>query len=240
MIAAIMQPYFFPYVGYFQLMKAVDVFVFYDDVQYMKGGWINRNRILVDGEPVWLTLPVRRASITLPINQRHYLLDGEEICAIRQRLRVSYEKAPAYAETFSTLNELLAFDDSNVAKFNMNLLTVLARKLDINCRFVASSELDKTPGLKGQGKVIDICRRLGATRYVNSIGGFDLYDPQGFRRAGVELSFLRARTTNYAQAGQSHVPFLSIIDALMFNSFERTTPLLHEYDAITPTLAEQQ
>jgi len=239
-IAAIMQPYFFPYIGYFQLMKVADVFVFYDDVQYMKGGWINRNRILLDGEPVWLTLPVRRASITLPINQRHYLLDNDQINAIMHRLRVSYEETPAYAQVLPTLNDLFAFDGSNVAAFNMNLLTELARKLDINCQFVASSELEKTPGLKGQEKVIDVCRRLGATEYINSIGGFDLYDQHAFRQSGVELSFLRARTTNYAQAGKSHVPFLSIIDVLMFNSFERTKPLLDEYDAIAPSRAEQQ
>jgi hypothetical protein len=239
-IAAIMQPYFFPYIGYFQLMKAVDVFVFYDDVQYMKGGWINRNRILADGEPAWLTLPVRRASVTLPINQRHYLLDGEEISTIKQRLRTSYEKAPFYAQTFPLLSELLDFDDSNVAFFNMHLLIALAGELDINCRFVKSSELDKTPHLKGQEKVLDVCRRLGVTQYVNSIGGFDLYDPQAFAEAGMELSFLHARATDYAQAGQAHVPFLSIIDVLMFKSFEGTKPLLREYDAIAPGIAEQQ
>jgi hypothetical protein len=239
-IAAIMQPYFFPYIGYFQLMKAVDVFVFYDDAQYMKGGWINRNRILVNGGPSWLTLPIRRASVTLPINQRHYLLDGGEISAIQQRLRDSYEEAPAYVASFPMLSELLNFEDSNVAAYNKHLLAVLASRLDIKCRFVASSELDKTPGLKGQQKVVDICRRLGITHYINSIGGLDLYDPQIFRRAGIELSFLRARPVTYTQAGQPHVPFLAIIDVLMFNSFEQTKPLLNEFDSIAPCSVEQQ
>ena len=240
MIAAIMQPYFFPYIGYFQLMKAVDVFVFYDDAQYMKGGWINRNRILVNGEPFWLTLPARGAQLTLPINERHYLLDGDRIGGIKQRLRTSYARAPAFKETFPVLCELLDFHDANVATFNEHLLTVLARKLGIICKFVVSSDLVKTPDLKGQEKVIDICRRLGATRYVNPIGGIDLYDPCAFSRVGIDLAFLRARPTHYAQAGQPHIPFLSIIDVLMFNSCEHTKGLLRDYEAITPALTGPQ
>ena len=234
MIVAVMQPYFFPYIGYFQLMNAVNVFVIYDDAQYMKGGWINRNRILVNGAPGWLTLPVKRASLSLPINLRQYLLEGDNVRKIKEQLRASYASAPAFGEVFSMVCELLNFKDSNVAAFNANLLTLLAKRLGIASRVVLSSELEKAPGLKGQDKVIDICKRLGATCYANPIGGLALYDPLAFMQSGIALTFLRARPTSYLQAGQPHVPFLSIIDVLMFNSREQAIKLLIESDTVNP------
>jgi hypothetical protein len=231
-IAAVMQPYFFPYLGYFQLMQAVDLFVFYDDAQYMKGGWVNRNRILVDGEPAWLTLPVRRASLSLPINQRHYLLDGEGIGQIKQRLRASYAKAPAYDEICPLICNLLDYADSNVPAFNANLLTTLARKLGITCAFEMSSAIDKGAGLRGEAKVIDLCQRVGASHYVNAIGGMGLYDVDHFDAIGLRLSFLRtAAPPLQLDAGPQH---LSIVHLLMINGFDATLSLLDEYEVMDP------
>jgi hypothetical protein len=154
-----MQPYLFPYIGYFQLMKAVDVFVFHDDVQYIKAGWVNRNRILLNGEASWLTLPVRKGASSLAINQRHYVLDADAVDSIEKRLRGCYSKAPEYTEAYPFLSELLAYPNSNVAAFNSSLLTALARKLGILCTFARASDFDVPVGSKGQDKVIELCRR---------------------------------------------------------------------------------
>lgn len=227
MIAAIMQPYFFPYIGYFQLMNAVDCFVFYDDVQYMKGGWVNRNRIRVDNEGKWLTFPVERASLSLPICQRRYIL-GKEIVNARESIRAAYRFAPAFSEVAPVLFRLLEYPDANVAAFNVNLLTELAHRLEIRCRFVTSSKIEKSVGLKGEERVIDLCQQIGADRYINPIGGIDLYDSARFQEAGIQLAFLR--TTVEPQPLSSGSAQLSIIDTLFQKGFAGATSLLKAYE----------
>jgi hypothetical protein len=238
-VAAIMQPYFFPYLGYFQLMRAVDVFVIYDDVQYMKGGWINRNRILSNGRPSWFTLPVQRDSLSLQINCRHYL-PSLWTNKLKQQLHLSYARAPEYGQVYPLVCGLLDFADSNVAVFNTNLLTTLASKLCISCKFVVSSALAKAANLKGQDRVIDLCQRIGATQYVNPISGSSLYDSHAFARAGLDLVFLRPGLPEYLQFGAAHVPYLSIIDVLMFNSTRRTSEMLGGYQLAKPELPTTQ
>jgi hypothetical protein len=232
MIVAVMQPYFFPYIGYFQLMRAVDVFVLYDDVQYMKGGWINRNLIRIGNAPAWLTLPVHKASISLPINQRQYQLDESNIQGTQRRLQAAYAKVPGYEETAAFVDGLLAFPDPNVAAFNANLLEQVARRLAIGCRFVASSSISKPAGLKGEARLIDLCARLGASHYVNSIGGLTLYDAAAFAEAGLELRFLSTISSpSFLESGMRH---LSIIDGLMREGFGGTAARLEEYELISP------
>jgi len=218
MIVAILQPYFFPYIGYFQLMQAVDVVVIYDDAQYMKGGWINRNRIRYCGKPIWLTLPVRRDRRELPINQREYLLAGGDAAQqIERRLQASYAGAPCYDEAMPVVSALLEWGEANVAAFNAHLLMALARQLGIGCRVELSSRIDKPAELKGQARVIDLCQRIGANHYVNPIGGTELYDRESFERVGMQLSFLRTLTPPAELAeGPQH---LSIIDGLVNEGF---------------------
>lgn len=226
-----MQPYFFPYIGYFQLMQAVDVFVIYDDAQYMKGGWVNRNRIRCGDKSSWLTLPVRRQSRELPINQREYMLaDGDAVQQIERRLQASYAKAPFFEEAMSVVTALLACGEANVAAFNARLLTELARRLGIGCRFEASSQIGKADGLKGQAIVLDLCQRIGASHYINPIGGLDLYDRESFDHAGIGLSFLR--TTTPAVKLADGVRHLSIIDGLMRVGFAGERSLLPQYEVL--------
>jgi hypothetical protein len=226
MIAAIMQPYFFPYIGYFQLMHAVDTFVIYDDAQYMKGGWINRNRIRNGGTTAWLTLPVHAARLELPINQREYVLE-EGVARVRGQLRAAYRKAPCRAEAGEAVDEVLGFGDANVAAFNAHLLQALARRLGIACRFLPASRLGASAGLRGQARVIDLCRRVGADHYVNPIGGTALYDAASFDAAGLRLSFLRTTVPPEALAdGPQH---LSILDGLMREGFAACRARLGDY-----------
>lgn len=231
MIVAIMQPYFFPYIGYFQLMRACDVFVVLDDVQYMKGGWINRNRILLGGQPHWLTCPVVKDSVTLNINQRLYKRE-EGARSVVAAVENAYRKAPHAAQTLADVRTIMEFPDPNVAAFNTHLLRHLHARLGLTSKLLISSQLDKTPALTGEARVIDICRRLGATKYVNAIGGLDLYDRRRFAVAGMELSFLKAKSVPYPQFGGEFVPFLSILDVLMFNAPDDVGRLLEGFDLI--------
>lgn len=232
MIVAVMQPYLFPYIGYFQLMHAVDCFVFHDDVQYIKGGWINRNRILMNGDPTWITLPVTKASAYLAINQRHYRDPSENGAAIVRKLRAHYAKAPHFHDTMALVEACMDCTNDNVADFNQQALRRLSEALGITCRFEMASRLDFPKHLKGEERVIAICRSLGADRYINPIGGLDLYDNKVFQDAGMSLRFLRAEPSAYPQITAPHVPFLSIIDVLMFNTMAQARTLLDTYKIV--------
>jgi hypothetical protein len=229
MIVSIMQPYFFPYIGYFQLIAHSDTFVLFDDVQYIKRGWVNRNRILSYGKPAWMTLPVLYGPHYLPICARSYQLDA--ICVRRciRQIEVAYQRAPHFDAVFPLVRELIQYPDHNVATFNVNLLRRLSEYLGIAPRFLLASELDKDQRLAGQELVVDICRRLGATHYVNPIGGTQLYQSSRFARDGIELGFLRSTAEAYPQFGYEPVNSLSIIDVLMFNSPDRIQELMHHY-----------
>jgi hypothetical protein len=234
MIVAIMQPYFFPYIGYFQLMKAVDCFVFYDDAQYIKGGWVNRNRILRDGCAAWWTFPIDRDDYRLPIHQRRYARSPDQVRSLVGKLSGAYRDAPHVASTLALAADYLDDDHAVVSTFNQAHLADIARRLDIRCEFLVSSQLEQDRALAGEARVIDLCRRLGATRYLNSMGGSGLYDAAAFASAGIELGFVQPATTDYPQLGQPHVPFLSIIDVLMFNSVEQLRAMLDRYAIVQP------
>ncbi|MFS8063614.1 MAG: WbqC family protein [Luteimonas sp.] len=227
---ALMQPYFFPYLGYFQLMHAVDCFVFYDDAQFMKGGWVNRNRLLVDGRPGWWTFPVVHASHRLPICGREYRSAPAQTARLIAQVEHAYRLAPHFGSMFPRIAGYLGSPQSNVAAFNQAHLESLARDMGLRCRFLASSELVPGTTLGGQAKVIEICRALGATHYINSPGGQALYDADVFADAGLQLGFLHPRPEPYPQFGQPHAASLSIVDALMFNDPEHMRQLLRQYD----------
>lgn len=228
MKVAIMQPYFFPYIGYFQLMDAVDLFVFYDDAQYMKGGWLNRNRILRDGTPAWWTYPIVRDDFRLPIRERRYGRSEDQIASLAGKLEGAYRRAPHYADAMPVIAQHLAHGDDSVSRFNQAHLEGLAGTLGIACRFERSSEIEHDDSLSGQDRVIELCRRVGATHYFNAIGGQSLYDPAAFADAGVALSFVQPGNVSYPQFDDAPVPYLSIVDVLMFNTPAQAQGLLRE------------
>ena len=230
MIIAAMQPYLLPYLGYFQLIAAVDCFVVCDDYQYRRHGWINRNRILKRGQPHLVTLPVRRASHRLPINQR-YFMDCEDR-ERRRRLKNfahAYGRAPHVEETLSLIEGILGFSDLNVARFIDAALRRVCDHIRIRTPFTASSALNLDPALRGQDRTIGICQELGATTFINPGGGASLLDRSGFAAAGITLKFLETNSIRYPQFGGSFVPKLAIIDVLMFNDRPAVEALLTEY-----------
>jgi hypothetical protein len=233
MKVAIMQPYFFPYIGYFQLIAASNVFVLHDDVQYIMGGWVNRNRILLNGEDRMITFPVQKAAYILPINARSYVSNNQGLKHLVNQVKQAYAKASGYRQVFPLVEELLMSPDRNVARFNENLIRRICDFIGIKTSIITSSSLAKDESLRGQERVLDICQRVGATDYTNPIGGAKLYHREVFRSCGITLHFLVAQDERYRQHGEKWVPFLSIIDVLMFNSVQEVQRLLSKYRLLT-------
>lgn len=219
---AIMQPYLFPYIGYFQLMNAVDEFVVYDNIKYTKKGWINRNRILINGKDDFITFPLKHDSDFLDIRER-YLADiwPEERRKIINKINDAYKKAPHYNSIYPVIEQCLLFDDTNLFRFVYNSLNVLKQYMGISTPLIISSAIPAEHNLKSGQRVIDICKVRKANTYINPIGGLELYDKDNFKNEGLELKFLKTGTISYKQFNNDFIPFLSIIDVLMFNPIEK-------------------
>jgi len=232
-----MQPYLFPYIGYFQLIHSVDAYVSYDSVQYVDRGWVNRNRIQVNGSAEWLTFPVQKASRNLPINARYYVEDRAARTRLLRKLEAAYGKAKAFWEVMPVVEELLNHQDSNVSRFNTNSLKVISEKLGLHREFVFASDLSQPEGLKGEDRVLDICRRVEADTYINPIGGTSLYDERHFKDAGVQLSFIRTDVPP-KEVGDGLYQ-LSILDFLFERGFAATAELMTRYTLLTPADASR-
>lgn len=217
---AVMQPYFFPYIGYFQLIDAADVFVHFDDVQYIDRGWSNRNRILNSGKAQLLTYPVKNASRDLPYKEREYRAADKDQADLIRAIEYAYVKAPQFGSVMPLLEGIVGFTESNVAAFNANLIQTVCAYLGIPTQLVFSSSLGVAPALRAQAKIIETCRRLGADRYVNASGGVALYDREAFAQVGMELAFIAPELQPYRQFKNEPIVGLSVIDVIMFNSVD--------------------
>lgn len=216
MKVAIMQPYFFPYIGYFQLIAAVDLFVVYDNVQYTKKGWINRNRILVNDHDITFSLPLKKDSDSLDVNER-ILATSFKAEKLLAQISGAYRKAPYFMQTMLLLEPILLYKARNLFDFLHNSLVKTAAHLKISTPIKISSEIPINHALKSQDKVLAICRAVGADSYINTIGGQELYSKSIFSQEEIILQFMQTLPFNYEQFGQHFVPWLSIIDVLMFN-----------------------
>ncbi|HNQ14525.1 MAG TPA: WbqC family protein [Pyrinomonadaceae bacterium] len=228
---AIMQPYFMPYIGYWQLMNAVDEFVVYDNVKYTKKGWINRNRLLMNEVDLTLTIHLQGGSDFLPINERFIAQDFDADRLLR-KIDECYRKAPFYKEVLPLVRDALCSTNRNLFEYVLRSIRLTAGFLGIDTKLIVSSSIGIDHGLRGKEKVIEICRHLGAVTYVNAIGGQSLYDRSEFAGYGIDLRFLATRPIVYRQFSQKFLPSLSIIDVLMFNSVESTRSMLEEFDLV--------
>lgn len=228
----IMQPYFLPYIGYWQLLNAVDKYIIYDDVNYINRGWINRNRILVNGKDKMITLSLKEASQNKLIKEIELVSDEKQRINLLKTISQSYKKAPFYNEIYPMIERILKFNESNLEKFLENSIREIAKYLEINTNIILSSEVAKDNTLKGKDKILDICKRLGVTEYYNAIGGQELYSYEEFKQNGIELKFLKAKDIKYQQFENEFKENLSIIDVMMFNSKERTKSYLKLYTLI--------
>jgi len=215
----IMQPYFFPYIGYFQLIAAVDKFVIYDNIKYTKKGWINRNRMLRNGTDITFTLSLKKDADYLDVIQRELApsFDREKLL---NQLAGAYQKAPYFKLTFPMLQKIIRNEDNNLFRYILNSVIQISSHLGIQTEFVVSSKVDIDHNLKAQDKVLALCEALGASTYINPIGGAELYDQTDFADRGIDLKFIESLKFKYSQFDNTFVPWLSIIDVLMFNPLD--------------------
>lgn len=228
----IMQPYFFPYIGYWQLINAVDQYVIYDDVNYIKGGWINRNRVLINGEAKYLNLQLDQASPNKKINEINISTNEVAHRKLLNTLQMSYSKAPYFDECFTLVKEIMDYDDVNLGRFLENSIRNVCEYLGMTTNIILSSEVIKNNELKGEDKVLEICKALNADTYYNAIGGQELYSKERFKSWGISLSFLKTNRIEYPQFRNEFLSNLSIIDVMMFNSKEEIKRMLEEYELV--------
>lgn len=229
MTLGIMQPYFMPYIGYWQLMAAVDTYVVYDDVNYIKGGWVSRNNILLNGQKHMFTITLNGASPNKLFNEITIKDDFKKFARL---IDSAYRKAPYYAEVSTLLEKIYNYEDKSLGAFMMNSFRVVLDYLEIDTKLVLSSTIEKDNSLRGKEKVKHICHLLGADTYYNAIGGQELYDKDDFKVDGIDLHFVQTNEAPYVQLTNEFVPGLSIIDILMFNSVETIQNLLNDYSLV--------
>lgn len=228
---AIMQPYLFSYIGYFQLISAVDKFVILDDVNYINKGWINRNRILINGKEHLFSIPVKKVS------QNKLICDCELSNDVWQKkflktIEISYKKAPFVNDVLPLIATIVAYKEKNLSQFILNHLKRIFDFLNLKVSIIPSSSVYKTSELKAQEKIIDICKKEHTTQYINPIGGLDLYDKNRFLQENIQLNFLKTNNITYSQNSDGFIPWLSIIDVLMFNPKDEIREMLGKYELL--------
>lgn len=225
---AIMQPYFLPYIGYWQLLNAADEFVVYDNIQYTKKGWISRNRFLQNGKDELFSLSLMAGSDYLNVVDRTLspTFSREKLLA---QLSNAYRKAPHYKDAMPLVEDIVLHKNDNLFGYIYHSLTKVKEHLDIITPLVISSDLDINHSLKSQNKVIALCKSRSANTYINPIGGTDLYNNDIFEKNALGLKFLRTNNITYPQFGNDFIPHLSILDVLMFNSRQAVKDFLGEY-----------
>lgn len=228
----IMQPYFFPYIGYWQLINAVDKFVIFDDVNFIKKGWINRNNILLNGNAHLFTLPLCKASQNKLINE--ICVNNDEVMKLNllKTMELCYRKAPYFQDVIKILEDIILYPENNLSLFLKYQIATVCDYLNIQTEIITSSSLDNNKSLHAQDKIIDICKLEGANHYINPIGGVDLYDRAVFENNNIKLNFINSCDISYQQFNDNFVPNLSIIDVMMFNKLEDIQKFLDKYELI--------
>ena len=228
----IMQPYIFPYIGYFQLINAVDKFVIYDDVNFINKGWINRNRILNNGKDSLFTIPLKEASQNKLINEIDVNWDSAWKSKFIKTLEQCYKKAPFYSEILPIIEQTLSIDNEPVSKVIEHNLRLICNYLGIKTTIISSSAIYQNTHLKAQERILDICLQEKSSQYINPIGGLELYDKDFFEAKNLQLSFIKSNPIEYPQFKNEFVPWLSMIDVLMFNSKEKIKEFLDNYELV--------
>ena len=230
---AIMQPYLFPYIGYWQLINAVDKFVIYDNIQFSKKSWIHRNNILLNGEKKLFSLPLKKDSDSLDIKDRFISNDSDKkINKIIRQIESAYSNAPYFGEVFPLIEVIFQDKERNLFKYIYNSVLKVCYYLQIDTKIILSSTLEINHSLKAHDKVIELCKALKATVYINPSGGTKLYEQHEFKRENIKLFFLNSIINEYSQLGEKFISHLSIIDILMFNSQESIKEILNSYNLL--------
>ena len=225
----VMQPYLFPYLGYYQLVNAVDKFVFYDDVTFIKGGYINRNNILSSGKAQRFTIPVPGMSSNTLINELSF---DKNVRKTLKTVEQSYKKAPYFEHVFPLIDSVLNDENRRVEHICSKSITVVFDYLGINKDFYFSSELEYKRDLSAADKLIAMASVLKSSDYINSLGGQALYNRDYFAEKKICLSFIETEKYQYLQNNEKFIPHLSMIDVLMWNNKIQVVELLAKYKLV--------
>ena len=227
----IMQPYFLPYIAYFSLINLVDKFIYYDDVQYIKRGWVNRNRVKMKNEWLYIILPIKKASLNSNINEVFVVNNKREIDKIKNTIKHCYVNAPNYEKIKNLVFENIK-PGLNISKLNINLINIICNYLNIDTKMYISSEIEKNSNLKGENQILEICKSLDGDHYINPIGGKELYSKKKFYKLGIRLNFIEIDKIEYYQGKYDFIENLSFLDVLMWCSKEKIHQLLKMYKLV--------
>lgn len=229
---AIMQPYFFPYLGYYQMLSAVDKFVLLDDVNFIMRGYINRNSILLNGQAHKFSIPLEKPSQNKLINETklNFLTKDKE--NFLKTITMAYKKAPFFNDFYPVLENIVNNDENDLTKYLKYSFEKIKDYLQIDTEILLSSEIEKDNSLRAQDRIIEINKQLGSTQYINAIGGQELYNKADFTKNNIQLNFIKMSNIEYKQFNNEFVPNLSMIDVLMFNSKEKIKELLKQYELV--------
>lgn len=252
---AIMQPYFFPYIGYFQAISAVDKYILYENLDYITEGWMNRNRILIKNQdPIYINAKIQNKSSNKKINEIELLKNNVWKKKLIKSLYFNYSGSNFFEEIFPFLNDLINTEHKFLFEFNANIISEICFLLEIKTTIVTDNNkynelevllnkiedddyasfpnLKINKPIKKVARVIEICNRENANIFINAIGGKELYNKNEFKKYGIDLFFIETRPYQYKQFSESFVPHLSIIDVLMHNGKEGTKELLNNYNLV--------
>lgn len=232
MTLAANQPYLLPYLAYWQLIRCADLFLLADDYDYIRSGWVNRNRILIGGKPEYLRMEVRSNKESRLILDRQLIRNPRAVENKLRTLEMAYHKAPCFADGYALAERILCWPEQNLARFLEHSIREVCDYLDIHTPIGRTSDLPGNSRFKREFRVYDFCHRLGADTYVNAIGGQGLYYFEDFARQGIRLRFLKSGLPAYRQSGGPFVERLSILDAIMFNTRGQLQEMLADYSFI--------
>lgn len=231
---AIMQPYLLPYIGYYQLVNTVDVFVFYDDVNFITKGYIHRNAILGQGAPLPFTVPLSKASQNTLIKdvQVHQGEYAKWWYKFKKTLKQNYTSAPFYDEAMNLLDGIFEKSSDSISELAEESVRSVSAYLGLDTMFKKSSELSYDRKADTEKKIMELCANLGADTYINPIGGKELYTAASFVKNNMELLFLKSKQITYPQKKEDFVPSLSIIDVLMYNDKTEILKYIEQFELI--------
>ncbi|MCO6499931.1 MAG: WbqC family protein [Vicingus serpentipes] len=233
MKVAIMQPYIFPYIGYFQLINAVDKFVFYDDVNFIKRGWINRNQILVNNQANLFSIPLIKASQNKLINEVQLAIDEKWLKQFLNTIEFNYKKAPQFEEVNELIKNVFQGNYNSIAELAIKSVQVIANYLQLSTVFEISSEkYIQTKGMEKADRLIEITKLCQADTYINPSGGKELYDKEYFETKNIDLFFIENKIVPYSQFDSNFVGGLSIIDVMMFNTKAQIRNMITKYELV--------
>lgn len=215
------------------MINAAENFVFYDDVNFIKKGWISRNRILINGSESLITVPLVKPSQNKTINEIETNIDSYWVDSFKKKIELSYKKAPYYKDVTGIIDRVFNKPGRFISDLAISSILEVVEYLKLDCSFrTSSTDFSDTKGMERAKRLIEITKSCKCNQYINPIGGQELYSKLDFESHQITLNFIQTRLSSYNQFRGDFVAGLSIIDVLMFNSKEKVLEMLNEFELI--------